>query len=144
MLKRDWGRIPKAPNEQGKYRCSKCREWKDPSAFSKNKSQKNGLNYACQSCMKVHTRKYNLPAKYGISVAQYAEKLLAQGGKCACCGVQFNYESKRADRPCVDHNHKTGEVRDLLCHTCNLTAGALKDNSELAEKMVSYLKKWNC
>jgi hypothetical protein len=142
--KRDWGRVAKAPDEQGQYRCSKCREWKLPSAFSKNKNQLSGLNYACKSCMRVDVRKYNLPAKYGILAATFAEMLLRQGGKCACCNINFVMEGIKADRPCVDHNHNTKEVRDLLCGRCNLAAGNVKDSSLKAEQLAAYLKKWKC
>ena len=142
--KRDWGRVPKTPNSEGKYRCSKCREWKYPAEFSKNKHQTSGLNYACKLCMRDHTRKYNLPAKYGISAEKFAQMLLAQGGKCACCGLRFAVEGKKADRACVDHNHKTGEVRSLLCGRCNLAAGNVQDSSERAKQLAAYLELWNC
>jgi hypothetical protein len=142
--KRDWGRVPKAPDEQGRYRCSKCREWKLPTAFSKNKNQVSGINYACKGCMAVHTRKYNLPAKYGITPAKFAEMLLAQGGKCACCGSAFIIEGKPSERACVDHNHATGEVRALLCGRCNLAAGNVLDSSDRAMQLAKYLKEWNC
>ena len=143
-LKRDWGRNPKAPNQSGLYRCSKCRDWKDPSEFSKNKNQKSGLNYACKPCMKANVRQYNLPAKYGITAAKFAEMLLAQGGKCACCWGQFKMEGKASERPCVDHNHSTGEVRDLLCGKCNLAAGNVADSSAKATQLANYLTKWKC
>ena len=142
--KRDWGRVAKATDDQGRYRCSKCREWKAPSAFSKNKNQLSGLNYACKPCMVTHTRKYNLPAKYGITTAQFAEKLLSQGGACACCGMAFNMQGRASEKPCVDHNHTTEEVRDLLCGRCNLAAGNVNDSSLRAEQLAAYLKKWNC
>jgi hypothetical protein len=142
--KRDWGRVAKAPDSQGRYRCSSCKEWKAPTEFSKNKQQLSGLNYACKPCMKVNTRKYNLPAKYGITAAKFAEMLLAQGGKCACCGGQFNMEGKASERPCVDHNHKTNEVRDLLCGRCNLAAGNVLDSAVRAAQLTEYLRKWNC
>ena len=142
--KRDWGRVPKKPDENGQYRCSKCREWKGPAEFNRNKRQLSGLNYACKSCMKVETRKYNLPAKYGISAAKFAEMLLIQGGKCACCGIQFNVEGRKTDRPCVDHNHVTNEVRDLLCGRCNLAAGNVGDSSLRANQLARYLEKWKC
>lgn len=144
MLKRDWGRVAKEADAQGRYRCSKCRDWKPPEQFNKNNTQKSGLHYMCRPCANTSVRSYNLPAKYGISVATYAEMLLAQGGKCACCGLQFNMEGKKADRPCVDHNHKTKEVRSLLCSRCNLAAGNVLDSSERAEKLAGYLKKWGC
>ncbi len=142
--KRTWGRHPKSADEHGRYRCSKCREWKLPEMFNKNKNQVSGLNYACKTCTKTQTQKYNLPAKYGISAAQFAEKLLAQGGKCACCGTPFEFEGVRNTRPCVDHNHTTNEVRDLLCGKCNLAAGNVGDSSTKAEQLAAYLKKWKC
>jgi hypothetical protein len=142
--KRDWGRIPKAPDEYGRYRCSKCKEWKPTTEFNKAKNQTSGLSYACKVCMKVQVRKYNLPAKYGISIAQFAEKLLVQGGKCACCSVAFNMEGKKSERPCVNHNHVTNEVRDLLCGRCNMAAGHVKDRSIRAEQLAQYLRKWKC
>lgn len=142
--KRHWGGVPKAPDAQGRYRCSKCREWKPVSEFSKNKNQLSGLNYACKPCMRVETRKYNLPTKYGISAAKFAEMLLRQGGKCACCGGEFKMEGKASEKPCVDHNHTTNEVRDLLCGRCNLAAGNVLDSSVRAEQIAAYLKKWNC
>lgn len=142
--KRTWGRVPKVADEQGRYRCSKCYEWKAPNLFNKNKNQVSGLNYACKPCSKASVQKYNLPAKYGISSAQFAEKLLAQGGKCACCNVSFEFEGNRNTRPCVDHNHVTNQVRDLLCGKCNLAAGNVADSSFKAEQLATYLKKWKC
>jgi hypothetical protein len=94
--------------------------------------------------MKAHVRKYNLPAKYGITAAKFAEMLLAQGGKCACCNSIFNVEGRATERPCVDHNHATNEVRDLLCGRCNLAAGNVSDSSVKAMQLAEYLKKWNC
>ncbi len=141
---RDWGRLPKLPDEKGRFRCSKCRDWKEPSKFSRNKSQLTGLNYACKSCMRKDSRKYNLPAKYGITVERFAEMLLSQDGKCACCFKQFDVEGKSFDRPCVDHNHTSGQVRDLLCGRCNLAAGNVLDSSKFADNLSAYLRKWNC
>ena len=144
MLKRDWGRVAKQTNADGNYRCSKCRMWKAPDQFNKNKHQKSGLNYMCRPCANTYVRGYNLPTKYGITAANFAEMLLSQGSKCACCGNQFVMEGKKTDRPCVDHNHKTGEVRALLCGRCNLSAGNVLDSSERAMQLADYLRKWNC
>jgi hypothetical protein len=94
--------------------------------------------------MRADSRKYNLPTKYGITAGQFAEMLLAQGGKCACCAKQFDMEGKSSDRPCVDHNHTSGQVRDLLCGRCNLAAGNVLDSSEFADNLAAYLRKWNC
>lgn len=136
--------LKKSPNSDGHYKCSNCKEWKPPKEFNKNKQQKSGLNYSCRACSKENTRKYNLPSKYGITVGEYAEKLLKQGGKCACCEKRLEPEGKSMDKPCVDHNHTSGEVRDILCGRCNIAAGNLLDDSQMADMISAYLKKWNC
>lgn len=133
----------KLTNDLGQFQCSTCSEWKYPSEYNKNKQQKSGLSYDCRPCARERVRGYNLPKKYGITAAQFAEKVLAQGSKCACCGRQFKFEGIKADRPCVDHNHKTGEIRDILCGKCNLAAGNVNDSAELAQRLADYLKKWN-
>jgi len=142
--KRDWGRTAKEPDSQGRFQCSRCREWKFPKEFNKNRKQKSGLNYSCRPCSTLRIREYNLPVKYGITAGKFAEMILAQGSKCACCAKPFQMEGSRMDRPAVDHNHNTGEVRSLLCGRCNLAAGNLLDSSRQAELMAAYLKKWNC
>ena len=43
----------------------------------------------------------------------------------------------------VDHNHSTGEVRDLLCGNCNAAIGFLQENVEIAKKAVEYLMRWS-
>lgn len=53
-------------------------------------------------------------AELGVSVAEYDRLLAAQ---CCCCAICGNPpKSRRLD---VDHDHKTGQVRGLLCHRCN-------------------------
>jgi hypothetical protein len=99
MLKRDWGRVPKTPDEGGNYRCSACRQWKSSEEFGRNKTQKSGLNYMCKSCSRERVRKYNLPVKYGITAAKFAEMLLSQGGKCACCGGLLLWRGQKAVAP---------------------------------------------
>jgi len=142
--KRDWGRVAKAPDALGRYRCSTCRGWKSPAAFAKNKQQKSGLNYACKACMRLSTRKHSLPSKYGITAERFEAMMEAQSGACACCGLVFAQDAPPSGRACVDHNHSSGEVRGILCGRCNLAAGNLGDSSARAEQMAAYLKKWNC
>jgi hypothetical protein len=135
----------KSPNQNGEWLCSVCGEWKLPSEYNKNKSQKSGLHYSCRSCAKRHVRKYNLPSKYGITLEKYDSLLASQTSKCAICEKQLldgsdNYN----ERPVIDHNHKTNEVRELLCYGCNLALGNVGDSSEYALRVYTYLKKWNC
>jgi len=84
-------------------------------------------------------RKYCLMQNYNITEEQYDEMLKAQNGCCAICGT---------DKPtgkwkvfAVDHNHETGEVRELLCNECNRGIGLLKDSPERLTKAAEYLLK---
>lgn len=132
--------------QNGLLSCSLCKENKPLFEFNKNKQQTTGYNYACRACSRINVRAYNLKTKYGITIEEYTEKLQKQNYKCACCLVklEINDNDKNSKAPHVDHNHKTGEVRDILCARCNLAAGNVLDSSEMAEKLVSYLKKWGC
>ena len=125
-------KITKKPNDRGEWKCSACGEWKPPTAYNKNKQQKSGLHYSCRQCAKKHVRKYNLPAKYNITVEEYDKLLSKQSCKCAVCEAELVSGSEQyIKRPVVDHNHKTGEVRELLCPKCNLALGNCNDSSEL-------------
>ena len=41
----------------------------------------------------------------------------------------------------IDHDHKTGKVRGLLCHGCNTAIGLMKDDVNILTKAIEYLKK---
>ncbi|SHU54419.1 endonuclease VII domain-containing protein [Mycobacteroides abscessus] len=56
-----------------------------------------------------------IEATYGITPAEYQALYTAQGGVCAIC----QRATGKTRRLAVDHNHQTGEVRGLLCKTCN-------------------------
>lgn len=82
----------------------------------------------------AHARWIN--STYGLSKAQYDALKASQGGTCAIC--------KRAKgttkRLAVDHDHRSGFVRGLLCSTCNNILGYLRDDLELAAGVHGYLK----
>lgn len=75
-----------------------------------------------------------LKTKYGISEKEYAGFLQQQAGVCAICKTPPDFR-----RLCVDHDHKTGDVRGLLCRNCNCAIGLLKDSTELLDKAKNYL-----
>jgi hypothetical protein len=83
--------------------------------------------------VKAQQRKRTLK-KYGMSVEDYEQRLLEQGGVCQICSK--NNDSQRL---AVDHCHINGRVRGLLCHRCNRALGYLGDNKELLLKCVAYL-----
>jgi hypothetical protein len=73
---------------------------------------------------------------YGIGIEQYNEMFAAQAGSCAICEVHQTDLSKRL---AVDHCHRTGAVRGLLCTNCNTAIGKLKDSKKLLERAIGYL-----
>jgi hypothetical protein len=80
-------------------------------------------------------RKTNLKTKYGITPRDYERMLEAQGGGCATCG-----RPPRDDISLhVDHDHRTGTVRGLLCFPCNNALGLLKEDPGRLLALVAYL-----
>lgn len=76
--------------------------------------------------------------RYGLNTGEYDILFQVQNGLCAICG---NPPEKKG--LAVDHNHKTGQVRGLLCIKCNNSLGLLKENINTLEEMIKYLKKYN-
>ena len=74
-------------------------------------------------------------ATYGLQRGEYAKLLEAQGGKCAVCLKVLAY------KPHVDHDHKTGAVRGLLCKSDNShVLKYARDDPERLRRAASYLE----
>ena len=78
-------------------------------------------------------RKKHLKKKYSLTLEQYDQMFEQQNGVCAICGLP---ELNR--RLAVDHNHKTGKIRGLLCIQCNVKLCAL-ENKKFAKEAKKYL-----
>ena len=78
-----------------------------------------------------------LRREYGMSVADYEALLSVQGGRCAICNCPPRANCKLN----VDHDHQTGKVRGLLCGHCNSGVGYFRDNPELLNASIQYLRK---
>lgn len=78
---------------------------------------------------------YRRKCLYGMPMGTYQQMVAAQGGRCAICG-------EIPTKPLlVDHRHGDGQVRGLLCRTCNLGLGHFKDNPELLTAAIAYLAR---
>lgn len=77
---------------------------------------------------------------YGVSADDYSRLFEEQHGCCAICG---KHQSKLKKRLGVDHNHKTKEVRGLLCANCNAGIGYFQDSTDLLSKTIKYLCPFN-
>jgi hypothetical protein len=76
--------------------------------------------------------------KYGLdlTIAQYNKMLIEQEGRCSICG------GNRAKRKlAVDHDHKTGKIRGLICGVCNTLLGMADDDTELLQSAIEYLRR---
>lgn len=76
-------------------------------------------------------------AQYGLTPAEYRDMLARQGGVCAICKCP---EPVKGRALAVDHDHRTGAVRGLLCGSCNRGIGMLKDRADLLEAAAGYLR----
>lgn len=79
---------------------------------------------------------------YGITHARYEEMVEMQGGRCAICEESLKtVESKNVKHYCVDHDHKTGQVRGILCTNCNFGIGHFKDDETRLQSALMYIRK---
>lgn len=78
-------------------------------------------------------------SRYGLSVADYDRMLTAQKGRCAICDRKKL--TARSRRLAVDHCHKSGRVRGLLCLACNSALGLLSESAERCEAMARYIRE---
>ena len=74
--------------------------------------------------------------KYGITLEQYEVMLVKQEDSCAICPRKNGDDNRRLF---IDHCHKTGKVRGLLCYRCNTGLASFRDDSNLLAKAVCYL-----
>jgi len=109
-----------------------------------NKSMKSASFKKWSEKNKDKTRDSRLKRTYGISSLDYERMFLAQNGKCAICSEKQSAITKKSGTShflCVDHCHKTGKVRGLLCVNCNIAIGKFKDNPSLMIKASEYIKE---
>lgn len=123
--------------------CSVCKEELPLVDFYKQSANKDGLAYRCKSCDRVArrafsqstrgkklTRDANRRHKYNMSPEEFENLWELQNGKCAVCSIELDDSFVKQHKPnkvVIDHNHKTGKVRGLLCTKCNKGIGLLGD-----------------
>lgn len=91
----------------------------------------------------LHATATNL-ANYGLTLDDYERKHSRQRGLCYICNRPERAIDKRYGVPrklSVDHDHKTGFVRGLLCMKCNRGLGLFEDNEDLLAAAIAYLRK---
>lgn len=150
--------------------CRNCSDKPQPiSNFTKNTAKKDGLQTRCKKCMgdscketnaknreryNAKRREYrsknrekclalcragNLRRDYGISPLQYDAMFNSQSGCCKICRIDANKLKKPL---AVDHDHKTGRVRGLLCYHCNWLIGHAKEQIPILRETIKYLENY--
>ena len=133
-------------------RCYRCKQILAANCFSANSSRPLGLASACKECSKKSRREAYARdkqkvknkveinrriRKYGLTPEVYQELLDYQNYKCGICLKPFIEIEKR--KVSIDHNHKTGAVRGLLCILCNMGIGSLKDDVGSFQRAIEYI-----
>lgn len=142
-------------------KCSKCFTTKGYDLFHKSKSSKDGIYSYCKICTAIDAKirykkhrgllstskkyrgkfrrrekKARLKFSYKLNIDTFDKMYSNQEGHCAICNNKYS-DSKLF----VDHNHKTGKVRQLLCIRCNSGIGRAKENIKILENAIKYLEK---
>lgn len=144
--------------------CAHCRAEKPLDEFYRsNKNGRDGRGSYCKPCCRERFREWKartpeqkddlktLRARkrqhrasrlkaYGLTLEDYEKRVLKQNGRCAACGDEPGVKGLQ-----VDHDHQfttVVAVRDLLCTSCNMALGLLKDDIDRIQLLHDYMKKW--
>lgn len=126
--------------------CGQCEAHKTPDAFNKSSKTPTGLDTFCKECRKKNRKEYYknnkdifrniyLKHKFGITLETYNKMLKDQGGCCAICRKK---ETKISFA--VDHSHKSGRIRGLLCTNCNSGLESFDEDLQRMRRALEYLE----
>lgn len=93
-------------------------------------------SYGKQYAKDGRYKKWRLKSQYGLSIDSFDSMIIGQGNKCAACGRDFGTRG-----PIIDHDHKSGKVRGIVCHGCNVALGFFRDDKEVVLKLAEYLDR---
>ncbi|MFI6820990.1 endonuclease VII domain-containing protein [Micromonospora sp. NPDC050187] len=117
-----------APVGDGLRWCPDCEQIKAAGRFSHH------LYQGQRPAQRLYggTREYHLRRRYGIGQKEFDELLAEQGGVCAICGSPEPQH--------VDHDHRNGSVRGILCFNCNGGLGQFRDDQSRLAGAITYLR----
>lgn len=128
-------RLVRMPLTETEKWCPRCQQYLPHQHFPK-RDRSDGLAAYCKPCQRSYNRSRRLQIVFGISEEEYDLLLMCQDYACAICrGRPRKYMLS------VDHDHKTGEIRGLLCSRCNhKLLGSANDDPERLRKAADYLE----
>lgn len=121
-------------------RCLSCSSERSKAWYyqTKNAPAQKEKRAAYKSANKRLLKSGQLKHHYGLTIEEYDAMLSSQGHKCAICRRSAQEFTTAL---AVDHDHKTGKVRGLLCSNCNNGLGRFKDDPAVMSAAVAYLNK---
>jgi hypothetical protein len=136
---REWSRLNRdkinaSLRAERKINPEKFRE-RDKKRHERNREARNKRQRDYNSRNRDKAAASKRSRNYGLSPEEFEHKKVKQNNCCAVCLSVF------ITTPFVDHNHATKKVRDLLCVYCNSLLGYAKDNTEILESAIQYLRK---
>lgn len=116
--------------------CRRCTQTKTVAEFQKAKTGTFGRKGTCADCWNELVKWRNIRLRYGLSREEY-EDMAANG--CHICGRPSDGSGIR--QLAVDHDHKTGAVRGILCWECNVVLGKMNDDPARLRAAADYLER---
>ena len=110
----------------------RTRKWM---ADNPERAEENRLRFIESGGKKLADRRSYLKRTYGITLEEYDEMLERQGGRCAICRCEPRPDISLH----VDHAHATGALRGLLCFSCNITVGHVREDRSRLAAIGAYL-----
>jgi DNA-directed RNA polymerase subunit RPC12/RpoP len=134
------------------YTCTQCKKEKSENDFyiRKNRLNSKGRLSECKECTKSRNSKrykkdpdlindMRAAKTYGLTLEQVQEMREKSGGICSICNREGKHHHKRL---VIDHDHKTGKVRDLICSTCNSMIGWCGEDTQTLQNLIDYLNRY--
>lgn len=131
-------------DDLGRKRCPRCGEWKPEGDFYASRKGADGLAYGCKLCQAA-VQRAKVPRRHGLTEVDYDALSAGQGDACAICR-----QPCRLGALSIDHDHaccpagdrSCGEcIRGLLCRTCNVALGNMRDDPTLLRRAAEYLEQ---
>ena len=145
-------------------KCCQCKKRRALNEFHQDKSSKDGYASRCSLCDNQNHREYrmknpekvladnikyrplykdkqtwyDLKRNFGLEPEDFHRMLISQNGLCFICKTPMDGDRNVL----VDHSHKTGKIRGLLCKCCNTGLGMFRDNILILSNAIEYIRKW--
>lgn len=154
-------------------RCAFCLEEKSKENFHKKAKALDGLHPYCKVCTATKNKSWYVENKerhaatcaswysknkekanksgtdwhyrnnYGISYEDFILLAGKQQNKCAICSTTLVFSGRGTNRAVMDHCHTTGNIRGVLCSSCNQGIGLLREDIDILKGSILYLENYN-